>query len=394
MFGKKKEKSRASDDSAQATSSAINYIWWISGIGLFVVFFSTAQYSAFFRSADSTFNWPGGMLACMASLLGYGIGGLLGFLMGFPRYSDTVLTVPNLDRLDTSQSERLSKNSGSTVRQERNTNLERIVDWLTTLLIGASLANAPKIADWLSNSFTDLVFILMVPADPKYGGIALYNGIGVLIVVPFFIAGFLHLYLWTRRYIPLEWDYVEKRMQTILEDEIQPRIEKIDERIAEVNSKLAPLAERIKKLPITISNARLEQAIRALKQAGVEDKTIEDCKTRWLSMEKFEANPFENFGNDNSQNYILETQKLVSNSNSPQQRVRLKVIFQKSVVPKIVIYLLDVTFDSIVIVFSPNKGSQDVACDVDVLDDFVAAALIIDDDNPYKEIRLSKYVAL
>src|SRR5687767_8256239 len=70
--GKKEDESRD-----QRTSYALSWIVLASAIGLF----ASAAYGISFSSR-------GAILALLASILGYAAGGLLGFLFGFPRYTE------------------------------------------------------------------------------------------------------------------------------------------------------------------------------------------------------------------------------------------------------------------------------------------------------------------
>ena len=72
-----------------------------------------------------------------------------------------------------------------------NTNLERISDWLSTLLIGATLVQIKEIAAWVSALGKDLV---------KTGTIA-NDALVPVIVIMFFSLSFLGVYLITRLYL-------------------------------------------------------------------------------------------------------------------------------------------------------------------------------------------------
>jgi hypothetical protein len=72
-----------------------------------------------------------------------------------------------------------------------NTNLERISDWLTTLLIGAALVQIKDIAAWVGALGRELV---------KTGAIA-NDALVPVIVILFFSLSFLGVYLITRLYL-------------------------------------------------------------------------------------------------------------------------------------------------------------------------------------------------
>jgi hypothetical protein len=72
-----------------------------------------------------------------------------------------------------------------------NTNLERISDWLTTLLIGAALVQIKDIASWVGALGKNLVA----------SGVAANDAIVPIIVIYYFALGFLGIYLITRLYL-------------------------------------------------------------------------------------------------------------------------------------------------------------------------------------------------
>lgn len=119
------------------------------------------------------------MVAAAAMLAG----GLFGFLFGIPR------TLQQEQR--PGQGKGSQQGDGKASEYAPNTNLEQISDWLTKLLLGAGLAQASRLRDWLANAASSLGEAFGVPGARPFG-LALLLSYGLI--------GFLAAYLWTRLY--------------------------------------------------------------------------------------------------------------------------------------------------------------------------------------------------
>lgn len=114
------------------------------------------------------------LVACAAA----SAGALIGFLFGIPRTREAAATVSRGD-------------DSAAVKQAvltANTNLERVSDWLTTLLLGATLVQIKPIAEWvggLGGKIRD---------DPA-------QAVTTVLVVYYLVLGFLGTYLVTRLYL-------------------------------------------------------------------------------------------------------------------------------------------------------------------------------------------------
>jgi hypothetical protein len=111
-------------------------------------------------------------------------GAVIGFIFGIPRSASSPDRQP-----DTDAAGKPLPRSRATL--STNTNLERISDWLTTLLIGATLVQIKDIATWVGGLGKDLL---------KTGAVA-NDAIVPVIVILFFCLGFLGVYLITRLYV-------------------------------------------------------------------------------------------------------------------------------------------------------------------------------------------------
>jgi hypothetical protein len=113
-------------------------------------------------------------------------GAVFGFIFGMPR------TMTLADRL---ASAKAAKEGGisdkNTLVMGVNTNLERISDWLTTLLVGATLVQLGPIAEWVGG------------LGSKFfkAGVDIHQAIIPVVAVLFFSLSFLGIYLITRLYL-------------------------------------------------------------------------------------------------------------------------------------------------------------------------------------------------
>ena len=113
------------------------------------------------------------------------LGALFGFVFGIPRTPD-----PATRAAVVATEGEGSRKVASTAALGTNTNLERVSDWLTTLLIGATLVQLKEVPGWIT-------------------GLAHYVGDGGLTntkIIPFvavfsFVLGFLGVYLITRLFL-------------------------------------------------------------------------------------------------------------------------------------------------------------------------------------------------
>jgi hypothetical protein len=170
--------------------------------------------------------WAGGIQgACIAVLGGgaaFAIGSLLGFLFGLPRYSE-----PTKDNKPSARTN--PDGAAGTLRGVvPNTNLERIMDWLTTLIVGLGLVHwepAMKAATSTSVWFTQAIVQCGTACGTDNGSP------GAAILVTFVIAGFVTVYLWASRYMATELSLAELESARVreLEDEVARKRKEAEE---------------------------------------------------------------------------------------------------------------------------------------------------------------------
>lgn len=247
-------------------------LWVLAGLGLIV---STASFSyGLLISGLSE-----GLLALLATSVGFGVGGLAGFLFGFPRYtaSTAVSSAEDLNQSTNGEGNR------RLVGPSENTNLERIVDWLTTMVVGATLVNVTTISAWSEERFRALTFVITgyhsaVPA--------------ALMVIPCLVGGFLFVYLWARRYLLDDWVEGE-RLRALVHREIGGTVKR------EVQSQTQDLKQDVTRLSSTlyrVASTQLSASRKRLASAGVDSSTIEDIINRYRKASTWEDEPLSDFG--------------------------------------------------------------------------------------------------
>jgi len=114
-------------------------------------------------------------------------GAVFGFIFGMPR---TMTLTERVAFAKAVKEEGLSDKTQAVMGV--NTNLERVSDWLTTLLVGATLVQIKPIADWIGELGSKLF---------KEGSTTPNDAIVPVIIILFFCLSFLGIYLITRLYL-------------------------------------------------------------------------------------------------------------------------------------------------------------------------------------------------
>ncbi|MGH6825211.1 hypothetical protein [Methyloceanibacter sp.] len=117
------------------------------------------------------------------------VGGLIGFLFGIPR---------RLQQQEEAKPAHAADDANAAAATQAaiygaNTNLEQISDWLTKILVGVGLINIAGLKTLLPE--------VSVAVAPGFGGQVWSGTFGVVIIVYFFVGGFLIGYLTTRLYL-------------------------------------------------------------------------------------------------------------------------------------------------------------------------------------------------
>jgi hypothetical protein len=151
-------------------------------------------------------------LPIMAAMGCIAAGSILGFIFGIPKTPDTTVVAP-------------AQNSGHAAPQlQTNTNLEQISDWLTKILVGASLVQFRELLSFFKEVAKSLS--LDLPDGSKSPAFAAF------LMVYFLIGGFLVTYLLTRLYLP-----------GALTRAAEQKLRDVETTVREINSKIESVIE-------------------------------------------------------------------------------------------------------------------------------------------------------
>ena len=167
-------------------SETLLFLLRFAGAGLFAVVFNALRYEFWTHGIVARAASVGILLAGMAFI----IGTLLGFLFGFPP-SPTPLQTSGNQALATS----VSGGTGNRNQQPQlsfysNTNLQEISDWLTKVIVGASLVELTKFPPYLWR-IAKVVAAGVNPVDPS-------PTVALALLGYFSSCGVLYGYLWTK----------------------------------------------------------------------------------------------------------------------------------------------------------------------------------------------------
>lgn len=340
---------------AKVTYQAIEIIQWAGLSGLVI----SGIYGLMF-SVKSAF------LAMLASLLGYALGGLIGFLFGFPRYTESgaVAGVDDLKAVSNGGGGERGRN-GPKLRP--NTNLERIVDWLMTMIIGATLVSIRDLLVWANKFFKYLTLILSNPDSVAISGVADTSPMpGVLLVLPFAIAGFLHLFLWARAPLMHDWSDADRR-----------RAEEDEKR----QSKIDSVVEKLEKEGLwSVKSEEILRVEEDLATIRVEESVIDDISRRYKESKSWDDEPMDRFGPAQANGFLLQA-TVKEKSGANPYAVTLKVSTQDGhSISGHVAFLLHNSFASPLRI-EPMNGAQ---CEHTFYcsEPFVVGVLVVEEAQP------------
>lgn len=345
----------AGSDDSRATLEALYKLGTLEAVGALASF-----------AYGANFSFRAGLLALLTTLLGFAIGGLAGFLFGFPRYTEST-RVANADDLPKPGEARSGKTASD---PGDNTNLERIVDWLTTMIVGATLVNIGTIIEWSTNRFASISRSISGDASAVPGA---------LLVLPFMIAGFLHLYLWARRYLLDDWTKAN-RLRSFVTLAVKTQVD------AAVTSKVDPVAQNLRK-----SVNRVDMG-RALALVGVDGATIAEVDARLRAATRWEDDPFEGFGPSEAESLKFEATVTDVRSQDLEGSFRITLAVSHLDEPHPdgeVHFLLHNTYDESML----SSPLQDGKASVEIYGEeaFVCGAIVVlrPQGSPAREVRLA-----
>jgi len=211
---------------------------------------------------------------------------MLGLLFGSPTWGGRAAVVSK-DADDSTSAGETAKADG--VRP--NTSLERIADWLTTMIVGLSLVHlatieerATSLSVWLTRSIS--------------GVATLENGTpGIVIVISFSFLGFLLVYLWCMRFLPSEL------RETYDVRKLRDEFEDVKQRSLNLEEILRQRTREFKDKAVYVVEATKLEAIKASMSAGgVDEDTCNAIVERYRAASKADDEPMKDFGPQSAKN--------------------------------------------------------------------------------------------
>lgn len=255
------------DDERTQVAFAIAVIFWVAFAGAFAAFafgFSARQ-SGFWSSLS------GGFIATLSCVGAFAAGGMLGLLFGSPTTGSATSAGNGSE----------GKQGGIGVRP--NTSLERVADWLTTMIVGLGLVNlrpimteATAMSVWLTQAIT---------------GANTPNGTpGAAIALAYSFAGFALVYLWSMRFLP---------------NELRASYDDIKQRLDTVEEEKEALLKFKKTAVFSVQEGTLTQIRERLTAAGIPNETVADVVARYKVNRTADAEPMFEFGPAEGEGYKL-----------------------------------------------------------------------------------------
>jgi hypothetical protein len=156
-------------DVFQLFATKITFFGWLV-IALFVI-----AIAPIYLMCSDVRNDVFGLLM-MVSLSCFSVGGLLGYIFGIPKKSNTV------------KSDKHDNHETNDNLWETNTNLGQVSDWLVKILIGAGLVRINSILSWVEDTSS-----LLGSCIPQLGG----TKFALFIIIYYTTIGFLGIYILT-----------------------------------------------------------------------------------------------------------------------------------------------------------------------------------------------------
>lgn len=231
------------------------------------------------RSVGFWNSMAGGLIAALSCVGAFSAGGMLGLLFGSPTWGSSG------SKATTDDPNKTPAQRGALAGMRPNTSLERIADWLTTMLVGLSLVHLRSIEDRATNLAVYLT--RAISGDPK----TLDGSPGIAIVLSFSFAGFLLIYLWAMRFLP---------------SELRNSYADLSQRLDDVEQKNKQLLSEFKRnADFSVNDDTLQAVDTRLTARGVDDVTRAEIIRRYNEAKKAYSEPLKEFGEASSAGYKL-----------------------------------------------------------------------------------------
>ena len=181
---------------------------------------------------------------------------------------------------------------------------------------------------------------------------------GALLVLPFMIGGFLHLYLWARRYLLKEWIEADPALQQVAQE-----VQEVKEDISRLKARVWP-----------VGPAALQRITDSLKAEGVAHDIVEDILKRYREATEWDSEPFDQFARSMAGPFVLSAEGKKS-----QDRFEVKLTVKRNDGGSsnyVVVFLLHNTYDDPMILKTSTEAGNGFSVWMD--EDFIVGALVIE----------------
>jgi hypothetical protein len=209
----------ASDRDDRGTKEVLNSLWW-SGLCAFVVAVISLALAAFQGW------WAALGIGLLIVVTSAAVGSVLGFLFAIPRI---LTTDPKVDPpADTGVAASVEDKKR---KLASNSNLDRISDWLTTMIVGVGLSQINQV----NAALLGFRNFIAETVKPCAGGTCALPGVSPMLLIFGLVGGFIAFYLFTRLKLSKLFQQVE--------DELDPPLSGAPaERVKEVATELSQTA--------------------------------------------------------------------------------------------------------------------------------------------------------
>jgi hypothetical protein len=268
---------------------ALSVIRGFATLGLFFV----AGYGVVVNSKSAI---AGACIAIAAAAAAFAAGGLLGFLFGLPRWADAATQRPVQN--PTNQPGAPAAPPERIYRIRPNTGLERVMDWLTTLIVGLGLIHlnqaytyGTQVSIWVTRAIESNVAL-----DAGGNGSA-----GAAILIAYSIAGFFLVYLWAQRYMPREMALAEQDSSV---EQLAQRLEQSEDETKQLlraasrtQTLMAGIAERVAGVEQNPNEQRFDlQTLMTTEIPGLSADVTADLRDRYARSKSYFDEPLSGFG--------------------------------------------------------------------------------------------------
>ena len=212
----------------------------------YLIISSALTFTGFGAGTGNSHGWAA-MTALLWALSAMAAGVAVGFLFGIPKILQGVSRSP-----EGTAAQQIAHDA---YRQQVNTNLTEISDWLTKIIVGLGLINLKQIPPFI-RSKAGILAESLKQADPTKD----YLGFAVAVLACFAILGFLFGYIFTRIYLAAAFARADLGGIQLFSDAANGRFESLNDSMALKTIEVKQLADTVARLDRTVAEDTEQKA--------------------------------------------------------------------------------------------------------------------------------------